>query len=128
MPKAGGSPQVLATSQNTPIAVTANASGVYWANEGQPGMHNGSVMSDPANGVLFVLASQQGTVEDIAVEGSNVYWVTSDDGKVMRAPAAGGGMATVLASGEEGAISLAVDASYVYWVNDCFGTIKRIAK
>jgi hypothetical protein len=59
------------------------------------------------------LASGQGGAVAIAVDASNVYWVTPST--VMKVPIEGGAP-TTLASGQTAATAIAVNANDVYWV------------
>lgn len=97
---------------------------VYWAN-------GDSVMKVPlGGGVATTLASEQGGVQRIAVDATNVYW-TSADGAVRKVPI-GGGPATTLSS-LPGAVpvGIAVDASSVYWTASVAyfdGMVMKVAK
>jgi hypothetical protein len=66
-----------------------------------------------------VLASQEQSPTDIAVDGTNAYWVDLAGGTVKACALGGcGGNPTVLASGQGQPIAVAVSAGNVYWVNN----------
>jgi hypothetical protein len=62
------------------------------------------------------MAQGQNMPGGLAIDGANVYWTTAD-GKVMKAPIAGGGP-TVLATGQRSPRGIAIDATSAYWVNE----------
>jgi hypothetical protein len=74
-----------------------------------------------------VIATGQSDPEDIAVDSSYVYWVTSTGGTVMKAPKAGGATPTELASGQATPKGVLVSSPYVYWSNySNVGAVMRV--
>lgn len=65
-----------------------------------------------------VLASNQQGPADIAIDGTNAYWVNSIGGTVMACALAGcNDKPTVLASGQASPVGVAVAGAAVYWVD-----------
>jgi hypothetical protein len=121
---AGGPPDA-AYAGGGDIAV--NATHLYWT---QPGATptTGTVMAIPLDGGSpTTLASDQDGPGAIALDATNVYWVTYNGGTVMALPLAGGTPIT-LASGQSGPGGLALDATTVYWANYAGGQVMKVAK
>ncbi len=128
---AGGTAVVLASSQDSPFAITLDATSVYWTNLGPLGGGKaairlpGSVVKMPiAGGTPTTLAGGQVGPVCIAVDATSVYWCDqgtcpSDggacNGAVMKVPL-GGGAAVPLASvlRPDG---IAVDSTNIYWTD-----------
>lgn len=62
------------------------------------------------------LASRQGTIENVVVDSTHVYWTSATNGTVMRIPV-GGGLPTTLASEQRFPWGLAVTSSAVFWTD-----------
>ncbi len=124
---------IVASLSTAPLAITADATGVYMITENENGV---SVMRCAPGGcatwIPTVLASSQGSVPPapgIAVDGTNVYWTVQatapgEPGDLL-ACAVGGcnGQPTTLASGQAAPGVIAVDGTSVYW-----GTAHAIVK
>jgi hypothetical protein len=122
IPTSGGSLTLLATGQNQPRAVTADASNVYWITT------SGVVASVPITGGTMptTLTSGQSGYSGIAVDASNVYWTNSAKGTIVSVPIGGGGF-TTLATGQTSASGIAVAGGYVYWTtNTSAGTVMKL--
>ena len=129
--RAGGTAIVLASSQDSPFAITLDATSVYWTHLGPLGggktaiRFPGSVMKMPiAGGTPTTLAAGQVGPVCIAVDATSVYWCDqgmcpSDGGACngagMKVPL-GGGAAVTLASvlRPDG---IAVDSTNIYWTD-----------
>lgn len=121
VPIGGGAVTTVATGQGDPYAVTADSTGLYWANQNQcstPTTCSTAIVSLPfGGGTPLVLASALTSApEVIAVDASNVYWGTGD-GRVMMVPK-GGGTPTQLAYYETSVVDLVVGGSFVYWATN----------
>ncbi len=95
---------------------------VYFANQLEGTISRESV-STPAG--PQVLALQQATPWDVAVDGQYVYWTNYDGGDVRRV-GIGGGQQEVLASGQGNPVGIAIDATHVYWATETSGEINRV--
>jgi hypothetical protein len=74
----GGTPTVLASGQQGPIAIAVDATSVYWTN-------NNTVMKVALDGGAPVtLASGQHTAAGIAVDPTSVYWADYGTGAIMK--------------------------------------------
>src|SRR5262249_45055127 len=73
-------------------------------------------------GNAVTLASDQAGAAYMAVDATNVYWTTYDDGKVMKVPI-DGGTPTALATGQAGPRGIARDATKAYWTNTNGGAV-----
>src|SRR5262249_53570276 len=67
-------------------------------------------------GTAVMLASGEGTILDLALDESRVYWVASSTGQVQSVVKSGGPV-TLLVSGQNTPTSLAVDEGRLYWLN-----------
>ncbi|HEY7898449.1 MAG TPA: IPT/TIG domain-containing protein [Gemmatimonadaceae bacterium] len=112
---------------------------VYWVDET---LGSGSSIKkvSKTGGSVTVLASGLGAVNQIAVDGTNVYWTeyneANGNGQIRSVPI-GGGTITTLASGTPAGSSydvfyptgIALDANYVYWGEQAGGgAIRRVPK
>jgi DNA-binding beta-propeller fold protein YncE len=69
----------FATGQAGATGMTADASGMYWANASTAG----TIVRANASGIT-VIASNQGTPTSIALTASSIYWTNSTTGEIMR--------------------------------------------
>jgi hypothetical protein len=108
VPKAGGTPQILAQGTDDFDAIAIDATSAYW------GTRTGDVQKVPlAGGTPQTLAAGQGaSVYDIAVDAANVYWTAG--GQVSSVPL-GGGATTSIERQPVGASWLAVRGNNVYY-------------
>jgi hypothetical protein len=131
VPLIGGSPTSLAENQS-PNAITADATNVYWTNlpTGQDaGPTEPSVMKVAATGgtpVTLVTLTGSAIPAGIAVDATNVYWIEGL-GSVRKVPIAGGSPVT-LAPAPELPGGIAVDATNVYWTDTSTGNVYKTAK
>jgi hypothetical protein len=114
VPKGGGAKTFLVAELETPLgAIAVDGRSVYWTSGGGT---LGGVYSIPvAGGPVTILASHQNEPQGIAVDATNVYWVTSD-GNVCSVPISGGAV-TILASGRGSLLGLAREGSTLYWTS-----------
>jgi hypothetical protein len=69
LPLGGGTPSILAVGLDSPEAIAADASGVYWVD-----YVSGRVTQATPDGTITALASQQYAPNVIAIDDLNVYW------------------------------------------------------
>lgn len=107
-------PTILASRQSGPLWIAVDKSSVYWTTQGT-GMHDGTVMKEPAQGGPAVSLATIGVPVGLAVDSMGVYWA-EQYGPVMKV-AITGGTPEVLATstGEHGGI--AVGTGRVYWTD-----------
>ena len=73
IPKAGGTPQTLATMQNGPRGIATDGTHVFWADAA-----GGTIMRVDAGGAnLMTLAQGQSNPIGVATDGTNVYWTNN---------------------------------------------------
>jgi hypothetical protein len=79
---------------------------------------------DTLGNAKTTVATKQGQVGRIALDGNVTYWVSPQQSAVMRE---NGGTVEVFAAGQSNPTDIALDADSVYWTcND--GSVKRLAK
>ncbi len=138
-----GAGAVVATLQNNPTSLVADATGVYWTNYGSAvppdAGQNGSVMRcavPECPGGPEAVATGQAHPRGIALDATHVYFTEygtgQGDGSVVRVPRAstggldgGGAAVTTLAGGLLYPDAVAVDAKYVYFTTRA-GLIQRV--
>lgn len=120
-------PAILAASQQSPVAVAASATHVYWLNQGDlsglPGTVNRRSLtlgSQPA-----VLVTGLSDPRGLALDATHVYFTEFQGGRVSRAPLAGG--APTLVATEAGAWDVLLRSGFVYWAGTNKGAILRRA-
>ena len=120
----GSAASVFVSGRCDPWAVAADASSVYWVDQG-----DGEVLQSPrpGGGAVTVLATGQCAPIGIAIDATAVYWTTCGGGTVMKLPFGTSTPAT-LASGLSCPHGIAVDGSRVYWANYEGGTVMSTPK
>jgi len=104
-------------------AIALSGSEVFWAAPGT----NGAIYRCPragCGGAPTALAMNQLDPKSIAVNGSTVYWATSDGAIRSCTDDCAGGPKT-LATGQSGARNIVFSSSMIYWANENAGTIMR---
>jgi hypothetical protein len=114
LPLTGGTPTTLVSETATayPLAMTVDATSIYWSNE------DGTIQKAPlAGGNPTTIVSGE-TPFQIAVDATSIYWTNTGDGSVAKA-ALDGTNVTVLAPASTlsnvGAFALAIDDANVYF-------------
>jgi hypothetical protein len=120
-PLAGGAPTTLSLQPN-PIFLTIDSSFLYVNETGTWG----SIVKIPlGGGAPITLVTSTYWPQGIAVDSSNVYWLSYLGGTVMSVPI-DGGSPTTLATGQSVPQSIAVNESNIYW--STLNTIMRLPK
>ncbi len=115
VPRAGGTPRVIASGQDVPLRVAVDETRAYWTNWSSCGAcAQGTVRAvDLEGGEPLTIAMKQDHPNGIAVDRLNLYWVTAG-GNVIQVPLIGGTPIT-LATGLSNPFFVTVDATTVYW-------------
>ncbi len=133
VPTSGGTPTTVATNQDYPWAIAADANNVYWTNYDNDGAGSGGMTSSGAvlqapigGGSVTTLAMGLEDPYGIAVDASNVYFTTYAGDRVKSVPI-GGGTVVTLAQGLSSPCYIAVSGGDAYWTNYGDGTVQSIA-
>ena len=108
----------LVSGANYAVGVAVDSSHVYWSYAIDPSGQNnsGTINEVPlAGGNATTLLSEQNP-EQLAVDGSHIYFVNYNTGTIDEANLDGTGV-TTLVSGQTDPIAVAVDSSHIYWAN-----------
>jgi hypothetical protein len=118
--KSGGKSEVFAPAQSHPRGIDADATTVYWANEG-----DGTVMTAAkAGGAASVLASVPVPFQ-VAVDASGVY-VSTRTSRIFKIPAGGGAPVQIAMTAAE-PNQLVLDGSDIFYIDDS-GQACRVPK
>jgi hypothetical protein len=110
IPVAGGTPIVVAGSQNEPGSLAVTGGGAFWAGAGTvTGLWF-------VGGVVERLASGLVSPQGLTAHGPQLYFVDGSLGTVMSVPLLGGTV-TTLASGQAGPMATAIDTTNLYWAD-----------
>jgi hypothetical protein len=113
---------VLAAAANSPIALAANATTVFWGNAWA------GLQSVPLAGGALVTSIPEpdglGTI--VAIDPTYLYWAGSGGSVIFRAPLAGGTEQTLATfSIYSGLSDIAVDPTSVYWTETAAGAVMK---
>ena len=120
VPKAGGTPKVLATGLHETSSIATYEGRVFFIEQvNAQSSFPGAVRSiDESGGAITTLASIDGALGiDLAVDASGIYWtaLATTEGTLHRTPLAGGA-STVLATGPKVQFTyVRTTASAIYW-------------
>jgi hypothetical protein len=118
-------------SGDVPWDIEVDAKSVYWTEAGTPPAKGQVSMSVKPTGteslVPVIIASGQAAPHGIAIDATHVYWASSGDGTIHKAPI-GGGADTVLVSGQMKPENVVVDSKYVYWTDPKADLVVRAPK
>jgi hypothetical protein len=126
VPVGGGAVTELATGQGTPRRVLVDTTNVYWTDS-----DDGTIMKTAKTGVspptsLGTTTSPSG----LAIDDTYVYFSSTTDSSISRAPIAGGPTMNVGTPPVEGQypIRLAVDGTNVYATGNTGGSVTQVPK
>jgi hypothetical protein len=129
-----GATTQLASGQNGPAGVVANANGVFWSNSGSAG----GIMRAPIDGdggtAPDTLASLPNvTPMEVALDDTHAYWVTRTGGEIQKIEQLGVGksvttLVTVPKTLYPHVNGLALDADHVYFASPNGGFVYRVSK
>ena len=112
----GGSVTTLATNASE---VEVSGTHVYWDDSSMCGTVNS--LSIGSSGKRTILARDKNQPDEIAVNGTQVYWLSAN-GDLNEVPI-GGGSVTTFANGGVTAGGLAVDGTHAYWLDGMTGNM-----
>ncbi|MBK7581809.1 MAG: hypothetical protein IPI67_16575 [Myxococcales bacterium] len=118
VPSTGLAPVVLVPNQGAPIAITADASSLFWVNLSPGAVMSGSETATPSE----LAADGQDSSSCLALAGQSVVWLSRQGGsRISRVPISGGAP-TVLVEGDDGGGigCLAADDEFVFFTR--YGT------
>jgi hypothetical protein len=122
IPLAGGTPRVLASDQDSPLAIAVDDSAIYWTAGGvttiDGGTSDGVVLSMPLDGgTPTPLVSGLGMPTAIAVhDGVVAFSAYTSSGNAIGTVPSTGGTRSILAAEPGPVPSIALDDTHVYWV------------
>ncbi len=134
VPLDGGASHLIFPSQQTALAIAADATNVYWSD--MLAVYAAAAGGGPITPIVAPVGPPQ-QIEGIAVDADSVYWlqVTTGSGaanpaSVMKAPLAGGAATEVASLQElpEQGGSFTLDDTSVYWSDPVAGTIMSVPK
>ncbi|HYX59312.1 MAG TPA: hypothetical protein VE888_09935, partial [Streptosporangiaceae bacterium] len=105
--------------------VAADASHVYWADEGNETAGNGTISEASPDGTSpHVIVTGQTTPTGVAVDASHLYWASTGDGTVNQAGLDGSSPHAIV-TGQNEPSGVASDASHLYWASTDDGTVNQ---
>ena len=97
--------------------MAADASHVYWADEGDLTAGNGTISEANPDGTSpHAIVTGQTTPTGVAVDPSHLYWASNGDGTVNQANLDGSSPHAIV-TGQNNLSGVASDASHLYWVS-----------
>lgn len=116
---------IVASGQGYPSRIAVDTDGrAYWAN-----ITDKTIMNIAPNDVApAVVAMNQPSLSGLAVDADDIFWSSSTEKTVFKAPKLTGTPITTVASNQLYPEQVAVDATHVYWWNQGDGTIMKAPK
>jgi hypothetical protein len=112
----GANPETLEADLARPTGIAVDASGVYWANQGDGTVWKRS--HEPGDASAVILAQGQAGPKGVAIDATWVYWANEDDGTIWRATKIGDPDPIVFASDQNVPRFIVVDSDgTIYWTN-----------
>lgn len=127
-PIAGGEARRLATGNVFyPVALTADAGALHWANNG-PGFNGDSVttLELPNGSPKTVVTRKEHGANHLASDGQEVFWVNGGGRGVWARSLKTGALRTVVA--QASGTGLTVDDANVYWTDTSAGAVMKAPK
>jgi hypothetical protein len=124
----GAATTIVTSAGADVVGIALDAQSVYF---GSGSLSTLEVAPINGGGSSSKLANVPGRVQEIAVDGTNVYWFESGpSGRILTCPRTGcpNGNPIVLAVNQDDPTSIAVDAVSVVWANRGGGEVRRLAK
>jgi hypothetical protein len=125
VPLAGGTTTLLSSGQTQmhPFDIAADATHVYWSNNGLPS----GIMRVPIGGgtATPLYSNTTSYVSGIAIDATYIYFGMGQE--VLRMPLAGGTPETIAAN-QGLPFMIAVNATHVYWTSRASRSVARVAK
>lgn len=117
LPLDGGARVVMASGQQSPVALAVTEQGLAWTTAGLNGRDGGTLTYLPFDGgVPAVLARGLSTSFGLALDATSAYWTDYWQGTINRVELTGGAT-VVLASGQQPR-GIALHDGFVYWTDE----------
>ncbi len=113
-------PVIVASGQGYAYRLAATETSLYWTRS------DGSVLRAQSGSEPEILASDQNSPGDLAVDATHVYWANLGDKTIVRAPLEGGATTIVVADAGQ-AWSLAISATTLSWTDNKTGEVRAMA-
>ena len=126
----GSNPHVIVTGQTFPSGVAADASHVYWADDGNETTGNGTISEAGPDGASpHAIVTGQTVPAGVAVDASHLYWAslgTDTAGNDLISEANLDGTSPhAIVTGQNDPSGVASDSSHLYWASKGDDTINQ---
>lgn len=120
LPTAGGSPTLLASGQDGPVRIEADATHVYWSNEGSNDLWRVVI----SGGTPEPLGATESRTQRFALDETHVYFFSP--GGLSRLAKAGGVIEPLTTTTDVGR-DIASGAESIYWTSGTFNAVYRLS-